>query len=60
MASQEATMHLVPSDPTTGIWCHWCLLPSAVQVKLHTVTSQGVTPAGTVTYCPDCGEYDRG
>lgn len=59
MADRTLTIHLIPSEPITGIWCHWCLLPSAVQVSLSMIDKRGVTSMGTVTYCSDCGEYER-
>lgn len=60
MPKAEVTIHLIPGDPVFGVWCHWCLLPSAVRLTITRLDSRGVTPAGTVTYCPECDEYDRG
>lgn len=44
----------VVGEPELGVWCGWCLLPSAVRVKIA-VGVEG-TLDGCVTQVTQCGE----
>jgi hypothetical protein len=55
MAERTVTITLMPGDPTTGLWCDQCALPSRIEVPLHMLTQHGVTNMKTVTYCAEHG-----
>lgn len=63
MASAVVTIELVTfGEARTGVWCHDCLLPSAVEVDVRLVSGMHVLGTGTVWGCRDCGreELQRG
>jgi hypothetical protein len=55
MADRTVTITLTQGEPTIGLWCEHCALPSRVEIPLHMLTQHGVSNFRTVTYCTEHG-----
>jgi len=50
-------LQLATGKPRLGLWCDTCLLPSGVEVDVHTMcTEHGSHLVGTYTECLSCGQ----
>lgn len=50
---------LEPGRVTPGVWCATCALPSAFACELIHLTDTGVETTATVSYCPECDDWQR-
>lgn len=49
-------IHIAPGTPTVGLWCPRCLLPSGVEIPVHTLAASGVGQLAVIRRCTECCE----
>lgn len=56
MATRIRHLYLVLGEPSTGLWCERCALPSLIVVPVYTLSEYGVRSGSTITRCltPEC------
>lgn len=62
MADKErpvAKLVLEPGEPREGAWCPTCLLPSAFEADLLSLTDEGVSLTAVVSYCDRCEQWEQ-
>ncbi len=47
-------VHVEVGEPTTGLWCPRCNLPSGYEAPLYTMWDSGIGRIGTLRRCHDC------
>ncbi|AXN51245.1 hypothetical protein DSM43518_04787 [Mycobacterium marinum] len=55
MAATPAPLHLEPGEPTLGLWCPTCMLPSGYEVRVYAFSASRCGLIGTIRRCHDCG-----
>lgn len=61
MASTAAKVYVHATERILGQWCPNCLLSTGISFEAWHTTKQGfpLHLLAAVTYCPECGEWER-
>jgi hypothetical protein len=51
----QPVIGLMPGEPTFGLWCPICNLPSGYSVRVYVFTANVVRSVGVYRRCHDCG-----
>lgn len=49
-------LQITPGEPTFGVWCPHCKLPSGFELPMYCMSEHGISRIATYRRCHDCDE----